>query len=90
MSSNTNTPQTTPETPEENVFEKYKESPALFLNERQASQRYAISLSKLRNDRSDIKRRGRGLPYIKFGRMIRYFQPECDQIFFSCRVNPQN
>lgn len=79
-----NTPQTAPAVAEETAFKAYKEHPADFVTDSEISKIFGISLSKLRNDRHDC----RGLPYHKWGRMIRYHLPEVKKIFSECRIDP--
>lgn len=70
----------------EESFQNYKSNPAEFVPDTQVKQRFGISLSKLRNDRHNR----RGLPYYKWGRIVRYRITELDAIFSQHRIDPQN
>ena len=53
-------------------------------SERVVAERYGISVSKLRSDRF----LGKGLPYVKIGRLCRYDLLECDAIMEARKIHP--
>lgn len=55
---------------------------AQYLNEREVSRMTGIALSTLRNDRS----RGRGIPFAKVGRSVRYDAGTVVQYMKDCTV----
>ena len=58
---------------------------AVYINERQAAERYNVAIQTLRNWRSVRK----GPPYIKLERLVRYAVEETDRYFQSHRVDPE-
>lgn len=55
-----------------------------FITEKQVAAMMGISLSKLQKDRFY----GRGIPYSKMGRSVRYALPDVQQYMESCRITP--
>ena len=58
----------------------------VFIDERETARITKRAVQSLRNDRTE----GRGLPYYKHGRSVRYFLPEIYQHMLSHRIVPRN
>ena len=55
-----------------------------YISEREVEALTGRKVQTLRNDRH----KGRGFPYRKFGRQVRYFLPEILEIMESHRIDP--
>jgi hypothetical protein len=56
-----------------------------YIDEREVSRIIGRGLQTLRNDRC----KGRGLPYIKFGRQVRYLESEVIAAMEARRIEPR-
>jgi predicted DNA-binding transcriptional regulator AlpA len=57
-----------------------------YLSEKVVAEKTGFSLSKLRNDRS----KGRGLPYVKLNKAVRYLSSDIKDYMESHKVIPEN
>ena len=61
------------------------EIPQIFVNEKKAQKIRGCGLSTLRNERHE----GRGIPYYKDGRRVKYFLPDIYEYMKARKIIPQ-
>jgi hypothetical protein len=57
-----------------------------YLTEIAVAEMLSIGVQSLRNQRSN----GRGLPYLKFGKAVRYCMEDIDKYLAARRIEPRN